>query len=128
MTVGCTQMAMEFVHDFATTEDPDRLAWMDDAVLLLMPSINPDGQIMIIDWYEQWLGGEYEGGRMPWLYHHYVGHDNNRDFYMLTQRESLTPMAHTLAPRTHTPVRPAKFPKCWRATQDQRPCLQAASS
>ncbi len=86
--VGSTQMAMEFVHDFATTEDPDRLAWMDEAILLLMPSINPDGQVMVVDWYEKWLGTEYEGGRMPWLYQHYVGHDNNRDFYMLTQKES----------------------------------------
>ena len=86
--VGCTQMAMEFVHEFAGTEDPERLAWMDDAILLLMPSINPDGQILIIDWYEQWRGTEFEGGRMPWLYQHYVGHDNNRDFYMLTQQET----------------------------------------
>ena len=86
--VGSTQMTTEFVYEFATTEDPERLAWMDDAVLLLMPSINPDGQIMIADWYEKWLGTEYEGGRMPWLYHHYVGHDNNRDFYALTQKES----------------------------------------
>ena len=86
--VGCTQMAAEFVHRFATTEDPRRLSWMDDVVLLLMPSINPDGQIMVVDWYRKWLGTEYEGGRMPWLYHHYVGHDNNRDFYMLTQNET----------------------------------------
>ncbi len=86
--VGSTQMTTEFVYEFATTEDPERLAWMDDAVLLLMPSINPDGQIMVVDWYQRWLGTEYEGGQMPWLYHHYVGHDNNRDFYALTQKES----------------------------------------
>jgi hypothetical protein len=86
--VGSTQMVTEFVHDFATTDDPEKLAWMDEAVLLVMPSINPDGQLMIVDWYNQWLGTDYEGGRMPWLYHHYVGHDNNRDFYMLSQKES----------------------------------------
>jgi hypothetical protein len=86
--VGSTQMSTEFVYEFATTEDPERIAWMDDAVLLLMPSINPDGQILIAEWYERWLGTEYEGGRMPWLYHHYVGHDNNRDFYALTQKET----------------------------------------
>ncbi|MDH3816388.1 MAG: M14 family metallopeptidase, partial [Acidobacteriota bacterium] len=86
--VGSTQMVTEFVHDFATTEDPEKLAWMDEAVLLVMPSINPDGQLMIVDWYNEWLGTEYEGGRMPWLYHHYVGHDNNRDFYMLSQKET----------------------------------------
>ncbi len=86
--VGSTQMVTEFVHDFATTEDPEKLAWMDEAVLIVMPSINPDGQVMIVDWYNEWLGTEYEGGRMPWLYQHYVGHDNNRDFYMLTQKET----------------------------------------
>ena len=86
--VGSTQMVTEFVHDFATTQDPERLAWMDEVVLLVMPSINPDGQLMVVDWYNQWLGTEYEGGRMPWLYHHYVGHDDNRDFYMLSQKET----------------------------------------
>lgn len=86
--VGSAQMALEFVHDVATTQDPELLAWLDDAILLLMPSINPDGQVLIIDWYNKNLGTPYEGGSMPWLYHHYVGHDNNRDFYMLTQKES----------------------------------------
>jgi len=86
--VGSTQMTTEFVWRFATTDDPERLAWMDDAVILLMPSINPDGQVMVVDWYDEWLGTDYEGGRMPWLYHHYVGHDNNRDFYALTQKET----------------------------------------
>ncbi len=86
--VGSTQMVNEFVYDFATTKDPEKLAWMDEAVLLVMPSINPDGQLMVVDWYNEWLGTDYEGGRMPWLYHHYVGHDNNRDFYMLTQKET----------------------------------------
>jgi hypothetical protein len=86
--VGSTQMTTELVFQVATTDDPERLAWLDEVVLLLMPSINPDGQLMIVDWYERWLGTEYEGGQMPWLYHHYVGHDNNRDFYALTQKES----------------------------------------
>jgi len=86
--VGSTQMVMEFAHDFATTEDSAKLSWMEDVILLLVPSINPDGQFLVIDWYNEHLGTDYEGGPMPWLYHHYVGHDNNRDFYMLTQVES----------------------------------------
>ena len=86
--VGSTQMAMSFVHEFATTTDPDKLGWMQEAILLLMPSINPDGQVLVRDWYEKQKGTPYEGGPMPWLYHHYVGHDNNRDFYMLTQKET----------------------------------------
>lgn len=86
--VGSTQMSMELAHQIATTTDPDKLAWLDDVILLMMPSINPDGQILVIDWYNKYLGTEFEGGSMPWLYHHYVGHDNNRDFYMLTQKET----------------------------------------
>lgn len=86
--VGSTQMAMEFAHEVATTQDPQRLAWLDDVILLLMPSINPDGQVMVVDWYNKHLGTPYEGGPMPWLYQVYVGHDNNRDYYMLTQKET----------------------------------------
>jgi len=86
--VGSTQMAMELAHQIATTTDDDMLRWLDDVILLVMPSINPDGQVMVVDWYNKHLGTEHEGGRLPWLYHHYAGHDNNRDFYMLTQKES----------------------------------------
>jgi Zinc carboxypeptidase len=86
--VGATQMVMELAYELATTDDPAVRGWLDDVVLLVVPSINPDGQDLVIDWYDRWLGSEYEGGPMPWLYHPYVGHDLNRDFYMLTQAES----------------------------------------
>lgn len=86
--IGATQMALEWAHALATAEDAETLRRLDQVVLLLVPSLNPDGQILETEWYRRWLGTPYEGGRMPWLYHHYVGHDNNRDWYMLTQKES----------------------------------------
>ena len=86
--IASSQMAMEWAYALATANDPETQRRLDNAVLLLVPSLNPDGQIMITDYYRKFLGTRYEGGRLPWLYHHYVGHDNNRDWYMLTQLET----------------------------------------
>jgi hypothetical protein len=86
--IGASQMAMEWAHALASSQDPATRRWLDEVVLLLVPSLNPDGQILETDWYRKNLGTRYEGSRMPWLYHHYVGHDNNRDWYMLTQKET----------------------------------------
>lgn len=86
--IGASQMAMEWAHALVTASDPETKRRLDQVILLLVPSLNPDGQIMETEWYRKNLGTKYEGMRMPWLYHHYVGHDNNRDWYMLTQKES----------------------------------------
>ena len=86
--IASSQMAMEWAHALATTTDPKKLSQLDEVILLLVPSLNPDGQIMETEWYRKYLGTRYEGGPMPWLYHHYVGHDNNRDWFMLTQKET----------------------------------------
>ncbi len=86
--IGATQMAMEWAHSLVTARDQETLSWLDSVILLLVPSLNPDGQTMEVDWYRKNLGTPFEGGRMPWLYHPYVGHDNNRDWFMLTQKES----------------------------------------
>ncbi len=87
--IGASQMAMEWAHALVTANDPETLRRLDNVILLLVPSLNPDGQIMETEWYRKWVGTQYEGGRLPWLYHHYVGHDNNRDWYMLTQKETI---------------------------------------
>src|SRR5713101_1811977 len=86
--IGASQMAMEWAHALATATDTATKKRLDDVVLLLVPSLNPDGQTMETEWYRKNLGSKFEGSRMPWLYHHYTGHDDNRDWYMLTQKES----------------------------------------
>ena len=86
--IGSTQMAMEWAYALVAGQDAETKRRLENVILLLVPSLNPDGQIMEVEWYRKYLGTIYEGGRMPWLYHHYVGHDNNRDWYMLTQKET----------------------------------------
>jgi hypothetical protein len=94
--IGASQMAMKWAHDLATTDDPRRMRWLDDVVLLLVPSLNPDGTDLVVDWYRKSLGKPYEGIRLPWLYHPYAGHDDNRDWFMLALKETqnLTRVLH----------------------------------
>ena len=86
--IGASQMAVELVHRMATDNSPVVKKILDNVILVLVPSANPDGQIMVVDWFNKNLGTEFETSSMPYLYHPYVGHDNNRDMYMLTQKES----------------------------------------
>lgn len=86
--IGASQMSMQLAYDLAVDGDPVTREILDNVVLLLTPMHNPDGIKMVVDWYRRYLGTEYEGGRMPWLYHKYVGHDNNRDWFMFTQKET----------------------------------------
>ena len=68
--------------------DPEVDAILDNVILVLWPTLNPDGQDMVTHWYRQNVGTKYEVSPMPWLYQDYVGHDNNRDGFMLNMKES----------------------------------------
>jgi len=86
--IGGTQLSSELAYEVATSDDPDIAKIREGVVFLLVPSSNPDGNIKVVDWYDEQLGTEYEGGPLPFLYHKYVGHDNNRDAFHITQEES----------------------------------------
>ena len=68
--------------------DPDVRNILDNVVVMLWPTINPDGQQMVAEWYMKNVGTPYELSPLPQLYQEYVGHDNNRDAYMLNMIES----------------------------------------
>ncbi|MCB1018918.1 MAG: peptidase M14 [Acidobacteria bacterium] len=86
--VASTMTAMEFLHDLVTEDTPRHRAILQETIFLLVPSLNPDGVDKVTQWYRRWLGTPYEGAPMVELYHKYVGHDNNRDWYMFTQAET----------------------------------------
>jgi hypothetical protein len=67
--------------------DPQIDAILDQVILVLWPTLNPDGQDMVVHWYRQNVGTKYEVSPMPYLYQDYVGHDNNRDGYMMNMKE-----------------------------------------
>lgn len=86
--IGGSQMAPELTYDLLSRTDAETQRMMDNVVSLIVPSFNPDGQIMVTDWYRKMLDTDYEGSNLPWLYHKYVGHDNNRDAFQANVVES----------------------------------------
>jgi len=86
--VGSSQMAAELMYDLVTRTDPEMLRILDETVAIMIPCFNPDGEIMVTDWYNENVGTDYEGSGLPWLYHHYIGHDNNRDAFQQNTIES----------------------------------------
>jgi hypothetical protein len=86
--VVAAQMSMELAYRLASDNSKATREMLDKVLLLLVPSVNPDGIDIVNHWYHKTLGTKYEGTSPPELYHHYTGHDNNRDWFMLTQVET----------------------------------------
>ncbi len=84
--VASSQFSMQLAHRLVA--EPRYRQVLEHVVVLMTPSANPDGLDTVVAWYREHKGTRFEGGPLPWLYHPYVGHDNNRDWFMLTQVES----------------------------------------
>lgn len=134
--VGGSQMAPELAYDLLARSDEETRRILDNVVFLMIPSFNPDGQILVTDWYRKTVGTPYEGSNFPELYHKYVGHDNNRDAFQMNMVESQymakvmfrewVPQAYVdhhhmgsygariYLPPYAEPVRPSADPLVWR--------------
>lgn len=86
--IASSQESVELAYEFATRNDEQMRKILDNVIILLIPSLNPDGQDMVTRWYLKDVGTEYEGSRLPMKYHHYAGHDNNRDWFFFNLVES----------------------------------------
>ena len=86
--VANAQHTIQLGYDLVTREDEETKAVRDNLITELWFSINPDGQNIVANWYRQNLGTPFEVSPLPVLYQEYVGHDNNRDGYMLNMIES----------------------------------------
>jgi hypothetical protein len=86
--VGSYLSSMLIAQRLASSTDADVQKILDNTIILLVPSLNPDGVDIVKNWYDKTLGTPFEGTDPPELYHKYTGHDNNRDWYAFTQVET----------------------------------------
>lgn len=84
--VGGVQMMPEFIRDLITEPRYQRI--LETSILLIVPTLNPDGMDLVHRWYRDTLGTPAEGTSPPALYHRYAGHDNNRDWYQHRLQET----------------------------------------
>ena len=98
-----SQQEMEMVYQMVSRTDAETMRFLNDVILLCVLA-NPDGQELIANWYmrgsekldaplKEPLKRTVSG--LPRLYAKYVGHDDNRDFYMSNMPET-TNMNHQL--------------------------------
>src|SRR3990172_5584570 len=134
--VAASQTAAELMYDLVRRTDEETRRIMDNTIAIMIPFFNPDGEILVTDWYNKYVGTEYEGVGLNVLYHKYVGHDNNRDAFMTNMVESQyaaqilfrdwVPQAYVdhhqmgpygariYVPPYADPIRPESDPPAWR--------------
>jgi hypothetical protein len=86
--VGGFMTPLVLADRLARAETAEARSILANTIVMLVPSLNPDGVDIVGDWYRSTLGTPAEGSGPPVLYHHYTGHDNNRDWYAFTQVET----------------------------------------
>nr|MDQ5839201.1 peptidase M14 [Acidobacteriota bacterium] len=86
--IVASQMSMQLAYELAAAKDAETVEILNNTILILIPSPNPDGIQLVADWYRASLGHPWEGTDPTEIYHPYAGHDDNRDWFMLNLRET----------------------------------------
>jgi hypothetical protein len=85
--LGAQQLG-EMVYQMVSRTDEETMRLLNDAIILFVHA-NPDGHDLVAGWYMRNPVPEKRSpAGLPLLYHHYIGHDNNRDFFASTQKET----------------------------------------
>ncbi|KPK78075.1 MAG: hypothetical protein AMJ79_01165 [Phycisphaerae bacterium SM23_30] len=92
--VGPIQALNIVAYELATGQTEYIKNLLDNTIIILNPIHNPDGYYMVHDWWNKYVGTEFEGASMPWLYHRYTGHDDNRDWYFFSQKMTQLTIKH----------------------------------
>ena len=59
--VASTHSAIQFTYNLLTEDTPKFRAILDNVIILLVPSQNPDGVDIVTRWYRNTLGTPFEG-------------------------------------------------------------------
>jgi hypothetical protein len=86
--VGPSQSAPLIAYNLITSQDSETKDILNNVVYMMVPCHNPDGMNMVVNHFNKYKGTKYEGSSLPGVYHKYVGHDNNRDFVVLSQSDT----------------------------------------
>ena len=87
--VAGAQQSVNLAYKLVASQgDPEVDAILNNVIVMLWPTLNPDGQNEVVGWYRKNVGTSFEVSPLPDLYQEYVGHDNNRDGYMNNMLES----------------------------------------
>jgi hypothetical protein len=84
--LGAAQL-IETVYQLVSKNDPETLRFLDDCIILAVHA-NPDGMELVSNWYMKDADTLKRNMNIPRLYQKYIGHDDNRDFYMSNQPET----------------------------------------
>lgn len=87
--VGGPQMVPIMLYNLITAEEGELKRILNNVIFIVSPCSEPDGEIVFTDWYNKYLGTEYEGIASPYLRHNWAGHSNNRDAFHETVVESV---------------------------------------
>jgi hypothetical protein len=86
--IGASQAAIELLYSLATSNDDETMDQLRQAIVIIIPMLNPDGHRIVVDWYSRNRNTPFDGVPPPWPDHKYAGHDINRDAFMMNMAES----------------------------------------